>query len=143
MILGLGNDLTDINRIERLFRKFPVRFQQTLFTQEECVYALKHRFPATAFAKRFAAKEACAKALGVGLKVLGAKTTDGVLWKEIEVRLYSSGQPHLHLTGMALECLRALAPPRATPVVHVSLSDQYPYAFATVILSTTFSEREE
>ncbi|MDR1267163.1 MAG: holo-ACP synthase [Holosporales bacterium] len=135
MILGLGNDLTDIRRFEHLWKRFPGRLQKALFTEGEYAYALGHRSPAAELAKRFSAKEACAKALGVGLKLLGAKTSEGIGWKDVEVCSDVSGQPQLRLLGKAWRRLLELTPAHATPTVHVSLSDQYPYAFATVILS--------
>jgi holo-[acyl-carrier protein] synthase len=140
MILGLGNDLVDIRRLEHLWKRFPDRLQKTLFTQGEYTYAVAHRFPAAEFAKRFAAKEACAKALGVGLKILGAKSSKGVKWQEVEVYSDPSGQPRLRLLGQAWDHLLVLTPPHATPITHISLSDQYPYALATVILSCNQAE---
>ncbi|MDR1910405.1 MAG: holo-ACP synthase [Holosporales bacterium] len=140
MILGLGNDLVDIRRIEQLLKKFPLRFQNSVFTAEERTYALRCQPAAPAFARRFSAKEACAKALGVGLKILGTKTPDGIRWQEVEVLSSATGQPFLHLTGNALARLQAMTPAHMTPVVHISLSDQYPYALATVILAATAVE---
>ncbi|MDR0662407.1 MAG: holo-ACP synthase [Holosporales bacterium] len=135
MILGLGNDLVAIPRLARLWQRFPQRLQQTLFTEKEYAYAMGHRTPAAELAKRFAAKEACAKALGVGLKVIGARTTEGIKWQEVEVCSDPAGQPHLRLLGQAWNRLISLMPEKTTPMIHVSLSDQYPYALATVILS--------
>ncbi|MDR2416691.1 MAG: holo-ACP synthase [Holosporales bacterium] len=135
MILGLGNDLVDITRIDRLLDRFALRFLRKVFTPTECTYAFKYPFPASILARRFAAKEACAKALGVGLKTLGARTKDGVLWEEVEVLSSGTGQPSLKLTGSALVRLKFMTPPHMIPSIHVSLSDQHPYALATVILT--------
>jgi holo-[acyl-carrier protein] synthase len=106
-----------------------------VFTQRECIYAFEHLSPAATFARRFAAKEACAKALGVGMKMLGAKTRDGVLWEEVEVLSGNAGQPILQLTGSALARLESMTPPHMASSIHVSLSDQHPYALATVVLA--------
>lgn len=133
MILGIGNDLTDIARIERILARFGERFERRCFTEGERAKAHRRRDAgskvfAGAYAKRYAAKEACAKALGTGLN-------HGVLWKEMEVVNLPSGQPTLRLSGGALKRLEAMTPPGMRPDVHLALTDDYPYAQATVIIS--------
>lgn len=133
MILGIGNDITDITRIERTLARFGERFERRCFTATESAKAARRkgageRVVAGTYAKRYAAKEACAKALGTGLN-------QGVFWREIEVANLPSGQPVLTLHGGALKRLEAMTPPHMKPVVHLALTDEYPYAEAMVIIS--------
>jgi holo-[acyl-carrier protein] synthase len=133
MILGLGNDLIDIRRIERTLSQYGDRFVQRLFTEEEQRRSEKKAkngdyARAASYAKRFAAKEACAKALGTGLH-------RGVFWRDMGVVNAPSGQPTLILTGGALERLRAITPVGMTASIHLTLTDEPPLAEAVVIIS--------
>ncbi len=129
MILGVGTDLCDIRRIDATLQRFGNRFIDRIFTPEERRRA--ERRPATRayrYAQTFAAKEACAKALGTGLRL-------GVFWRDMHVIHLSSGKPTLKLTGGALLRLKSLVPSRYQPVMNVSLTDEFPLAHAIVILS--------
>lgn len=128
MIIGLGTDLTDIRRIEKAIGRFGDAFVNRVFTKREQAYcnAKSESKRICAYAARFAAKEACSKALGTGMK--------GVSWTEMEVLSLPSGKPELVLSGNALNRLRSLAGEK-TGVVNVSLTDETPYAMATVVLS--------
>lgn len=125
MILGIGTDLCDIRRIERALAKFGKRFLDRCFTSQEQAYA---KGDAAILAKRFAAKEAAAKALGSGI------WRKGIHLREFEILNAPSGRPQLVVHGAALAYLAALIPQNMRPVWHVSLSDEYPYASAYVIL---------
>jgi holo-[acyl-carrier protein] synthase len=133
MIIGMGNDLVDVRRIERALKRFGSRFEQRVFCEAERALAARRkgagaRMVAGTYAKRFAAKEACAKALGTGLK-------EGVSWQDIEVVNDDLGRPSLRLSGKALKRLEALTPPGRRAVMHLALTDLYPYAQAMVVLS--------
>ncbi|MEO5335956.1 MAG: holo-ACP synthase [Magnetospirillum sp. WYHS-4] len=128
MILGVGTDLCDIRRIEKSLDQFGDRFVERLFTEGERARAERKPNPAAAYAQRFAAKEALAKALGTGFR-------DGVFFKDIEVANHPSGQPFLKLSGGALARLEALTPPGWRPHIDLSLTDEFPMAHAMVILS--------
>lgn len=129
MIVGIGTDLTDIRRIASSLERFGDRFTQRVFTQRERARADRRAHArAASYAKRFAAKEACAKALGTGLR-------QGVFWRDMEVVNLPSGQPNLVLTGGAARRLQALMPPGHRPAMHVSLSDDFPWASAFVVIS--------
>ena len=127
MIIGLGNDLCDIRRVQDSLDRFGDRFVQRLFTEVEQVRSERKPDKAASYAKRFAAKEACAKALGTGMR-------RGVFWKDMGVINLPSGKPTMALTGGAAERLAALCPPGKTPFIHLSLSDEHPYAQAFVII---------
>ncbi len=132
MILGIGNDICDIRRIERAVERFGDRFVRRCFTEVEVAKAERRRgagMPVYAgtLAKRFAAKEACAKALGTGFR-------RGVFLRDIGVVNQSTGQPTLKLTGGALERLQTMAP---AATVHLTMTDEYPYAEAMVIIATS------
>ncbi len=130
MILGIGTDLTDINRIEKLMDKFKERFVSRCFTSHEQVYAESRRgggLHMASYAKRFAAKEACAKALGTGFG-------ESMAMKEIGVLNNEAGQPLLKLTGGALARLEELTPKGMSPVMHLSLTDEPPLVQAFVII---------
>ncbi|UNC13002.1 holo-ACP synthase [Acidiphilium multivorum] len=128
MIIGIGSDLCDIRRVERTLERFGERFIQRVFTETERRRAARRpaQFAAT-LAKRFAAKEACAKALGTGFR-------RGVFMSDLGVVNLPSGQPTFALTGGAAERLAALTPPGRSAFVHLSLTDEYPYAYAHVII---------
>jgi len=124
MILGLGIDLVYIPRVEKAVIRWGERFLSRVFTSEECSYCLKHKLPAQGFALRFAAKEACSKALGTGMRL-------GVTWRQIAIAHESSGKPVLRLSGSALK----KATDMGASNWHVSLSHEGEYATAVVIMS--------
>jgi len=129
MILGLGSDLIDISRIERTIARFGDRFLQRCFTEVERAKARRRpSLIAETFAKRFAAKEACAKALGTGLR-------DGVFWHDMGVVNLPGGRPTLILTGGALARLRQITPPDMTARIDLTMTDEPPLAQAMVIIS--------
>ncbi|MCB9973888.1 MAG: holo-ACP synthase [Rhodospirillales bacterium] len=130
MIIGLGNDLIDIRRVEKTLARFGERFIQRCFTAEEIKKAERRRSAGThiaTYAKRFAAKEACSKALGTGF-------SQGVFMKDIGVVNDPAGKPTLHLTGGAQDRLAALTPPGKTAVLHLTLTDEPPIAEAIVMI---------
>lgn len=127
MIIGLGNDLCDITRIEKTLERFGDRFVQRCFTDIEQVKSDRRRNRAASYAKRFAAKEACAKALGTGL-------SHGVFWRDMGVVNLRSGKPTMALTGGAALWLEKLMPQGRTPVIHVSITDDNGMAQAFVII---------
>ncbi|MGI9433546.1 MAG: holo-ACP synthase [Geminicoccaceae bacterium] len=128
MILGVGTDLIDIRRIEETLSRFGDRFLDRVFTSVERKKAARRAHPAAAFAQRYAAKEACAKALGTGFR-------QGVFWRDIGVDNWPSGQPFLTLSGGAAQRLAALMPPGWRSRVDVSLTDEPPFAHAMVVIS--------
>ena len=128
MILGLGNDTVDIRRIERSIDRYGDRFLDRIFTTVERRKSDKRRLRAASYAKRFAAKEACAKALGTGL-------AGGVFWRDMGVVNLQSGKPTMELTGGAAERLAAITPPGHTARIDVSITDDFPLAQAIVIIS--------
>jgi len=134
MILGTGIDLVDIRRIEHSLSRFGERFEKRVFTPAEQSYARKGkgetRAIASIYAKRFAAKEACAKALGTGF-------WQNVSWQDIEVIKNASGGVGISLKGAALKKLTALTPAGMKPQIFLSLTDEYPYAQAQVMISAT------
>lgn len=127
MILGMGSDLVDTRRIERILELYGERFAARLFTSEERTLAARRDAPALTYAKRFAAKEACAKALGTGIRA-------GVFFRDMGVVNLPSGQPTLRLTGGALTRLQRLVPSGLRPVLHLTLTDEPPLAQALVII---------
>jgi holo-[acyl-carrier protein] synthase len=127
VILGIGSDLCDIRRIESTLERFGDRFTHRVFTAGERARSDRRAARAPSYARRFAAKEACAKALGTGLRA-------GVFWRDMEVANLPSGRPTLRLTGGALECLRAMTPDGHDAVVHVTLTDDPPLAQAFVVI---------
>jgi holo-[acyl-carrier protein] synthase len=127
MIIGLGSDLSDIRRIENSLERFGERFVQRVFTEVERKRSERRAGRAASYAKRFAAKEACAKALGTGIR-------QGVYWRDMGVANLPSGKPTMVLTGGALARLRAITPEGHAPVIHLSLTDDHPYAQAFVII---------
>ena len=127
MIIGIGSDLSDIRRIHRSLERFGSRFTNRIFTELERSRSEKKTDPASSYAKRFAAKEACAKALGTGMRA-------GVFWRDMGVVNMRSGQPTMALTGGALVRLNAMTPPGHRAVIHLSLTDDHPYAQAFVII---------
>jgi holo-[acyl-carrier protein] synthase len=129
MIIGIGSDLCDIRRIEKAMERHGDRFLQRVFTEAEREKAMRRteKLRAGTFAKRFAAKEACAKALGTGF-------SNGVFMSDLGVVNQRSGQPGFLLTGGAARRLAALTPPGMQAVVALTMTDEYPYAFAQVII---------
>jgi holo-[acyl-carrier protein] synthase len=127
MILGIGSDLSDIRRIEASLARFGDRFKTRVFTETERTRSDRKADQAASYAKRFAAKEACAKALGTGIR-------RGVFWRDMGVVNMRSGQPTMALTGGALERLKAMTPAGSRAVIHLSLTDDHPYAQAFVII---------
>ena len=127
MIIGIGSDLSDIRRIQKSLDRFGERFTNKVFTEIERARSERKPDKASSYAKRFAAKEACAKALGTGLK-------RGVHLKDMGVVNLRSGQPTLALTGGAAEQLARLTPEGHTVAIHLSLTDDHPYAQAFVII---------
>jgi holo-[acyl-carrier protein] synthase len=128
VILGVGVDLIDIRRIERTLERFGERFVERVFTPAERLRAERRPNPAAAYAKRYAAKEACAKALGTGFR-------HGVYWRDIGVLNRPSGQPVVHLAGGAAARLAALTPPGMRPRIDLSLTDELPFGQAMVVIS--------
>ena len=128
MILGLGNDIIDIRRIERTIERFGERFLARVFTDTERRKSDARANRAASYAKRFAAKEACAKALGTGLR-------GGVFWRDMGVVNLRSGRPTMLLTGGAVAQLRRLTPPGFTARIDVTLTDDFPQAQAVVLIS--------
>ena len=128
MILGLGSDLIDIRRIDATLQRFGDRFASRVFTEGERRRCDRRAARAEGYARRFAAKEACAKALGTGFR-------RGVYWRDLEVVNLPSGQPTMRLSGAAAAHLARLVPPGWEPVIHVSLTDDPPMAQAIVIIS--------
>ena len=128
MIIGLGSDLIDIRRIQRTLDRFGARFTERVFTPLERERSERRVNRAESYARRYAAKEACAKALGTGL-------ARGVFWRDIGVVNLPGGKPTLLLTGGAAERLAALTPPGMTATIDVSLTDEPPLAQAIVIIT--------
>jgi holo-[acyl-carrier protein] synthase len=127
MIIGIGSDLTDIRRIQNSLDRFGARFTERLFTEVEKTRSERKNDRAASYAKRFAAKEACAKALGTGMR-------RGVFWHDMGVINLRSGKPTMALTNGAAERLREMTPPGMKAVIHLSLTDDIPYAQAFVII---------
>ena len=127
MILGIGSDLCDIRRIERSLDRFGDRFTNRVFTEGERARSDRRAARAPSYARRFAAKEACSKALGTGMRA-------GVFWRDMEVVNLPSGRPSMRLTGGALMRLKEMTPAGCEAVVHVSLTDDPPLAQAFVVI---------
>ena len=127
MILGIGTDLANIDRIAGVLDRYGDRFKARVFTEVEQAKAERRADVAGTYAKRWAAKEACSKALGTGLRM-------GIAWKDMSVSNLRTGQPQMHLTGWAAERLAAMTPPGHEAVVHVTLTDDHPWAQAFVVI---------
>lgn len=127
MIVGIGSDLTNIERIAQTLEKYGERFVQRVFTAEEQAKAARRVTKAETYAKRFAAKEACAKALGTGIY-------RGVFFRDMGVVNLPSGQPTLALSGGALKRLQEMTPAGKTARIHLSLTDDHPWAQAFVVI---------
>ena len=131
MIIGIGQDLCDIRRIENSLERFGERFTARLFTDIERAKSDRRRMRAASYAKRFAAKEACAKALGTGVP------RAGVHWRDMGVVNLPSGAPTMALSGGAAERLKAITPEGMTTSILVSITDDHPYAQALVIIEAS------
>ena len=128
MILGLGSDMIDIRRIERTLERYGDRFIRRIFTPIEQAKAERRRARVETYAKRFAAKEACAKALGTGLR-------NGVFWRDMGVVNLPSGRPTLKLAGGALARLQAITPKGYDAQIDLTITDEGPMAQALVVIS--------
>jgi holo-[acyl-carrier protein] synthase len=128
MIIGLGSDLIDTRRIERTLERFGARFTERCFTDLERVKSERRLRRAESYARRYAAKEACAKALGTGFR-------NGVFWRDIGVVNLPGGRPTSELTGGAAARLAAITPPGTRASIEVSLTDEPPLAQAIVIIT--------
>lgn len=128
MIIGLGSDLIDIRRIEKTLKRFGDRFLDRIFTEVERTKSDGRAGRVESYAKRFAAKEACSKALGTGLR-------KGVFWRDMGVINLPSGKPTMKLTGGAAERLAFLTPPGMKPIIDITITDEPPLAQAMVIIS--------
>ena len=135
MIIGIGSDLSDIRRVQDTLDRFGERFTNRVFTATERTRSERRGDRAASYAKRFAAKEACSKALGTGIR-------SGVFWRDMGVVNEPSGKPTMSLTGGAAERLAALIPQGMTPVIHLSLTDDHPYAQAFVVIEAV-ARREQ
>ena len=133
MILGIGSDLVDIGRIEQVIDRHGERFLARIFTAAERARAERRANPAATYAKRFAAKEACAKALGTGLR-------NGVFWRDIGVVNLPSGRPTLKLSGGALARLQAITPKGYEARIDITITDEGPMAQAFVVISAVRPE---
>jgi holo-[acyl-carrier protein] synthase len=127
MIIGIGNDTIDVRRVQKVIDRHGARFTERIFTETEQRKSDRRRLRAASYAKRFAAKEACAKALGTGMN-------RGVFWRDMGVVNLPGGQPTMELTGGAAKRLAALIPPGHRPVIHVTITDDFPLAQAFVLI---------
>lgn len=127
MIIGIGSDLIDIRRIEKSLDRYGERFKARVFTEIEQAKSERRKERAASYAKRFAAKEACSKALGTGM-------SDGVFWRDMGVVNLPGGKPTMHLTGGAAARLDQMLPTGHKAVVHLTITDDFPLAQAFVII---------
>lgn len=132
-VIGLGNDMIDINRIERSLERWGERFIARTFTEVEIARSERRAARAASYAKRFAAKEACAKALGTGLR-------QGVYWRDMGVVNLPSGKPTMKLTGGALERLMKITPDGLLPQIDLTITDDDPWAQAIVLITAISTE---
>ena len=132
MILGIGIDLTNIKRIDQILIRYGDRFRNRVFSVSEQKKAKTRKDEAGTYAKRWAAKEACSKALGTGLRM-------GIAWSDMTVSNLESGQPIMALTGWAQKRLEDMTPPNQIATIHVSLTDDYPWAQAVVLIESFYS----
>jgi holo-[acyl-carrier protein] synthase len=134
MIIGIGSDLCDIRRVEETLERHGERFIARCFTDVERRKSEGRKDRAASYAKRFAAKEACAKALGTGLR-------RGVFWRDMGVVNLTSGQPTMRLTGGAAERLAAITPSGCAAFIHLTITDEHPLAQALVVIEARPIER--
>lgn len=128
MIIGIGSDLIDIRRVDKTLKRFPGRFEKRCFTNIERKKSDRRRNRAESYAKRYAAKEACSKALGTGFR-------RGVFWSDIGVVNLPGGKPTLELTGGALKRLQEITPKNLIAKIDVSITDEFPIAQVVVVIS--------
>ncbi|MEG6509538.1 holo-ACP synthase [Methyloligella sp. 2.7D] len=128
MIIGLGNDIIDIRRVEKTIERYGDRFLDRIFTDIERAKSDARALRAASYAKRFAAKEACSKALGTGF-------SEGVFWRDMGVVNLASGRPTMALTGGALQALERITPEGLTTRIDLTITDDFPTAQAIVIIS--------
>ena len=128
MIIGIGNDIIDIRRIEKTIARFGDKFIQRIFTEVEQKKSDRRANRAASYAKRYAAKEACSKALGTGFRA-------GIYWRDMGVVNLPSGKPTMALTGGALERLKAITPAGMVPQIDISITDEEEMAYVIVIIS--------
>jgi holo-[acyl-carrier protein] synthase len=128
LILGIGNDIIDIRRIEKTLDRFGERFVTRIYTEIEVKKSERRLNRVESYAKRYAAKEACSKALGTGFR-------KGVFWKDMGVINLPSGKPTMSLTGGALEQLMKITPPGMKAEIHLTITDEPPQAQAFVLIS--------
>ena len=133
MILGIGTDLANIERIQGTLDRFGDRFRNRIFTADEQRKAENRKDVAGTYAKRWAAKEACSKALGTGLRM-------GIAWKDMSVTNLPTGQPVMRVTGWAKDRLDAMTPPGHKAIIHVTLTDNHPWAQAMVVIEARPSD---
>lgn len=129
MVIGIGSDLVDIRRIKKTFLRFGDKFIHRIFSEHERERSNKKFDKFSSYAKRFAAKEACSKALGTGF-------SEGVYWRDMCVVNLENGRPTMVLTGGALEQLKKITPPKTVPTINISLTDESPMAHAVVIITS-------
>ena len=127
MIIGIGSDLANIERIKGTLDRFGDRFRKRVFTNTEQKKAESRKNFADTYAKRWAAKEACSKALGTGLRM-------GIAWKEMQVTNLKTGQPIMSVEGSAAKRLENITPKGYEAIIHVTLTDDYPWAQAFVVI---------
>ena len=127
MIVGVGIDLINIQRIQKVLDRFGSRFENRVFSSEEINRSRRKYDKASSYAKRWAAKEACSKALGIGLRM-------GISWKEMHITNLQSGKPLLKIEGKAQLILKKITPKGYEARIHVSLTDDYPWAKALVMI---------
>lgn len=133
MIIGIGSDLIDIRRIEKSIERHGERFIGRIYTATERARSEGRKQRAASYAKRFAAKEACAKALGTGM-------SEGVFWRDMGVVNLPGGKPTMHLTNGAAAQLGRMLPQGTRPVIHLTITDEYPLAQAFVIIEALPAE---
>ena len=134
MILGIGNDMIDIRRVEKTLARHGSRFTERIFTPVERIKSEGRKNRVASYAKRFAAKEACAKALGTGI-------SRGVWWKDMGVVNLPSGKPTIELTNNAKRFLEKMTPKGHKAIIHLTITDDFPWAQALVIIeAVSFQE---
>jgi holo-[acyl-carrier protein] synthase len=127
VILGIGTDIVNIERVRKVLDRFGDRFEKRVFSELEIQRSRKKYDPSSSYAKRWAAKEACSKALGIGLRM-------GISWKEMHIVNLQSGKPKLIIEGKAKDLLKEMTPSGHSPKINVSLTDDHPWAKAIVII---------
>lgn len=135
MIIGIGSDLIDIRRVEKALERHGDRFRNRVYTEIEQAKSEGRKMRAASYAKRFAAKEACAKALGTGI-------AQGVFWRDMGVVNLPSGKPTMRLTGGAAEHLQKLIPSGMRAAIHLTITDDFPLAQAFVIIEALQDDNE-